>query len=140
MTADRLKWIKNGIVFTRGKYMSLAVRFDNSVVWFTPTSKCAATSFQAIARELARTYGAKTVEVRRLRDVVGSSCGPDVVCFFKDFDGAFRFRTEVDGKAGSKRAFRYYEARELFVGADTVPFAQDEAPANCQAWESVSPS
>lgn len=129
MATEKLKWIKNGIKFTRGKYEPLVVRFDNSTVWLTTTFACSAMSFRHVVRELARTYGARSVEVKRLYDDSGALCESDVVGFFKDYDGVFRFRTELEGSEGTRRAFRYYESRELFTGAG----APDDDPVSRQA-------
>ena len=62
----RLKWDMNNVVSARGNTLSCIAKFDNCRVWLESSAIMSVQTFKADIREIAKLYGAKSVEVKYL--------------------------------------------------------------------------
>ena len=112
----RLKWkIAERIQFSRGNYMRLIAKFDNSHKWLENGAICTVQDFRSDVRRLARAYGAKEVELKPLfdEDDKATEKRENVVQFLQLSPGYF-FRIPLLRRDGEPIEYREFSEDEVF--------------------------
>ncbi len=116
----KLKWTMNGVTFNRSNYRSVIARFDNTTCWLSLAASTTTCGFRASIRELATTYGAKTVELKYFYDDDDNQTETNVVDFIKlyseELDKSYYiFRNELKVPSGTPRRFVNYSEKQIFT-------------------------
>lgn len=121
----RLKWNMNNVVSARGNTLSCIAKFDNCRVWLEGNAIMSVQTFKQDIREIAKLYGAKSVEVKYLHvdDEAGTltEVRENIVqfCGRYDTDGTYRYKFFAESiNPETRRAERHYLAPEEIF--DTV--------------------
>lgn len=112
----RLRWkISGEVKFSRGNYMRLIAKFDNSRKWIENGAICTVQDFRSDVRKLAQVYGAKEVELKPLfdEDDKATEKRENVVQFLQLSSGYF-FRIPLLRRDGEPIEYREFSEDEVF--------------------------
>lgn len=118
----RLKWNMNNVVSARGNTLSCIAKFDNCHVWLEGNAIMSVQTFKQDIREIAKLYGAKSVEVKYLRadDEAGTltESKENIVLFCGryDTDGSYRYKffTKTINSETGRAEVHYLAPEEIF--------------------------